>query len=88
MTKTAAKRRDCSIGTVLVAVPAHLDPVFEDELHRLLGVALGEDPRRTAAGFAGPNLGLVRRVAVLLQQEGPGMGGRKAERPDAALDDA
>lgn len=60
----------------------------ENELHWVLDVAFGEDSNRTAAGYAGANLGLVRRVAVSLLQQDPGRGSIKAKRLSAALDEA
>ncbi len=59
----------------------------ENELHRVLDVAFGEDSNRTAAGHAGENLGLVRRVAASLLQQDPGRGSIKAKRLGAALDE-
>jgi predicted transposase YbfD/YdcC len=59
----------------------------ENELHWVLDVAFGEDSNRTAAGHAGANLGLVRRVAASLLQQDPGKGSIKAKRLNAALDE-
>ncbi|QDV37462.1 ISAs1 family transposase [Tautonia plasticadhaerens] len=60
----------------------------EDELHWMLDVAFGEDSNRTAAGHAGANLGLVRRVAASLLQQDPDRGSIKAKRLSAALDES
>lgn len=59
----------------------------ENELHWVLDTAFGEDSNRTAAGHAGVNLGLVRRVAASLLHRDPGRGGIKAKRLSAALDE-
>ena len=59
----------------------------ENELHWVLDVAFGEDSNRTAAGHAGVNLGLIRRVAASLLQQDPGRGSVKAKRLSAALDE-
>jgi predicted transposase YbfD/YdcC len=59
----------------------------ENELHWTLDVAFREDTNRTAAGHAGANLGLVRRVAVSLLRQDPGRGSIKAKRLNAALDE-
>jgi predicted transposase YbfD/YdcC len=58
----------------------------ENELHWVLDVAFGEDSSRTAAGHAGVNLGLIRRVAASLLQQDPGRGSIKTKRLGAALD--
>lgn len=58
----------------------------ENGLHWVLDVAFGEDSNRTAAGHAGANLGLIRRVAASLLQQDPGRGSIKARRLGAALD--
>jgi predicted transposase YbfD/YdcC len=60
----------------------------ENELHWVLDVAFGEDANRTAAGHAGANLGLIRRVAASLLQQDPGKGSVKAKRLNAALDES
>lgn len=60
---------------------------MENELHWVLDVAFGEDANRTAAGHAGANLGLIRRVAASLLQQDPGKGSIKAKRLNAALDE-
>jgi predicted transposase YbfD/YdcC len=59
----------------------------ENELHWTLDVAFREDGNKTAAGHAGTNLGLVRRVAVSLLKQDPGRGSIKAKRLCAALDE-
>jgi predicted transposase YbfD/YdcC len=59
----------------------------ENELHWCLDVSFREDENKTAAGHAGANLGLVRRVAVSLLQQDPGPGSIKAKRLSAALDE-
>ena len=59
----------------------------ENELHWCLDVAFREDTNRTAAGHAGANLGLVRRVAASLLKQDPGKGSIKAKRLKAALDE-
>jgi predicted transposase YbfD/YdcC len=59
----------------------------ENELHWVLDVAFGEDSNRTAAGHAGANLGLVRRIAASLLQQDPSKGSIKAKRLSAALDE-
>ena len=60
----------------------------ENELHWCLDVAFREDANKTAAGHAGANLGLVRRVAVSLLKQDPARGSVKAKRLTAALDEA
>ena len=52
----------------------------ENELHWCLDVAFREDANKTAAGHAGANLGLVRRVAASLLKQDPGKGSIKAKR--------
>lgn len=59
----------------------------ENELHWCLDVAFGEDANKTAAGHAGANLGLVRRVAASLLKQDPGKGSIKAKRLRAGWDD-
>ena len=59
----------------------------ENELHWCLDVAFREDANKTAAGHAGANLGLVRRVAASLLRQDPGKGSIKAKRLRAALDE-
>ena len=59
----------------------------ENELHWCLDVALREDANKTAAGHAGANLGLVRRVAASLLKQDTGKGSIKAKRLKAALDE-
>src|SRR5579885_2257264 len=59
----------------------------ENELHWCLDVAFREDGNKTAAGHAGANLGLVRRVAASLLKQDPGKGSIKAKRLRAALDE-
>ncbi|MBN9523731.1 ISAs1 family transposase [bacterium] len=59
----------------------------ENELHWCLDVAFGEDANKTAAGHAGVNLGLVRRVAASLLQQDPGRGSIKTKRLKAALNE-
>jgi predicted transposase YbfD/YdcC len=60
----------------------------ENELHWVLDMAFGEDSNRTAAGHAGANLGLIRRIAASLLQQDPGKGSIKAKRLNAALDES
>ena len=50
----------------------------------LTGIA---DANKTAAGHAGANLGLVRRVAASLLKQDTGKGSIKAKRLSAALDE-
>lgn len=59
----------------------------ENELHWTLDVAFREDGNKTAAGHAGANLGLVRRVAASLLKRDPSKGSIKAKRLNAALDE-
>ena len=59
----------------------------ENELHWCLDVAFREDAQKTAAGHAGANLGLVRRVAASLLKQDPGKGSIKGKRLRAAWDD-
>jgi predicted transposase YbfD/YdcC len=59
----------------------------ENELHWCLDVAFREDANKTAAGHAGTNLGLVRRVAASLLKQDPGKGSIKGKRFKAALDE-
>ena len=59
----------------------------ENELHWTLDVAFREDANKTAAGHAGANLGLVRRVAASLLEQDPGEGSIKAKRLQAGWDD-
>ena len=59
----------------------------ENGLHWCLDVAFREDANRTAAGHAGANLGLVRRVAASLLKQDPAKGSIKAKRLRAALDE-
>lgn len=59
----------------------------ENELHWCLDVAFREDGQKTAAGHAGANLGLVRRVAASLLKQDPGKGSIKGKRLRAAWDD-
>jgi predicted transposase YbfD/YdcC len=59
----------------------------ENELHWCLDVAFREDDSKTAAGHAGANLGLVRRVAASLLKQDSGKGSIKAKRLKAALDE-
>jgi predicted transposase YbfD/YdcC len=59
----------------------------ENELHWCLDVAFREDDQKTAAGHAGANLGLVRRVAASLLKQDPGKGSIKGKRLKAAWDD-
>lgn len=60
---------------------------IENELHWCLDVAFGEDRNKTAAGHAGANLGLVRRVAASLLKQDPEKGSIKRKRLTAALDE-
>jgi hypothetical protein len=62
--------------------------LIENELHWVLDMAFDEDSNRTAAGHAGANLGLIRRVAASLLQQDPGRGSIKAKRLSAALDES
>ncbi len=59
----------------------------ENELHWCLDVAFREDANKTAAGHAGANLGLVRRVATSLLKQDPGRGSIKGKRLRAGWDD-
>jgi predicted transposase YbfD/YdcC len=59
----------------------------ENELRWCLDVAFREDANKTAAGHAGANLGLVRRVAASLLKQDTGKGSIKAKRLKAALDE-
>jgi predicted transposase YbfD/YdcC len=59
----------------------------ENELHWCLDVAFREDANKTAAGHAGANLGLVRRVAASLLKQDPRKGSIKTKRLKAALDE-
>jgi predicted transposase YbfD/YdcC len=59
----------------------------ENELHWCLDVAFREDENKTAAGHAGANLGLIRRVAASLLQQDSGKGSIKAKRLRAGWDD-
>jgi predicted transposase YbfD/YdcC len=60
----------------------------ENELHWCLDVTFGEDANKTAAGHAGANLGLVRRVAASLLKQDPEKGSIKRKRLTAALDES
>ena len=60
----------------------------ENELHWCLDVAFREDDNKTAAGHAGTNLGLIRRVAVSLLGQDPARGSLKAKRLRAGWDDS
>ena len=60
----------------------------ENELHWVLDVAFREDASRTAAGHAGANLGLVRRVAASLIRQDTAKGSVKAKRLTAAWDES
>lgn len=59
----------------------------ENELHWVLDVSFREDDNRTAAGHAGANLGLIRRVAASLLQQDPERGSIKAKRLQAGWDE-
>lgn len=59
----------------------------ENHLHWCLDVSFREDANKTAAGHAGANLGLVRRVAASLLQQDPDKGSIKGKRLKAALDE-
>ena len=59
----------------------------ENELHWCLDMAFREDESKTAAGHAGANLGLVRRVAASLLKQDPEKGSIKAKRLRAGWDD-
>ncbi len=50
----------------------------ENERHWCLDVAFREDANKTAAGYGGANLGLVRRVAASLLKQDSGKGSIKA----------
>jgi predicted transposase YbfD/YdcC len=60
----------------------------ENELHWCLDVSFGEDSNKTAAGHAGANLGLVRRLAASLLKQDPAQGSIKAKRLSAAWDES
>jgi predicted transposase YbfD/YdcC len=60
---------------------------FENELHWYLDVTFREDGSKTAAGHAGANLGLLRRVAASLLKQDPEKGSIKAKRLRAGWDD-
>ncbi len=60
----------------------------ENELHWTLDVSFREDDNKTAAGHAGANLGLIRRVAVSLLKQDLGRGSIKAKRLQAAWDES
>ncbi len=53
----------------------------------MLDVSFREDSSKTAAGHAGANLGLVRRVAASLIKQDKGKGSMQAKRLTAAWDD-
>ena len=59
----------------------------ENELHWCLDVGFREDANKTAAGHAGANLGLIRRVAASLLKQSPEKGSTKAKRLRAGWDD-
>ena len=59
----------------------------ESEWHWCLDVAFREDGNKTAAGHAGANLGLVRRVAASLLKQDTAKGSIKAKRIRAGWDD-
>jgi predicted transposase YbfD/YdcC len=59
----------------------------ENELHWVLDMAFDEDSNRTAAGHAGANLALIRRIAASMLQQDPSKGSIKAKRLNAALDE-
>ena len=59
----------------------------ENELHWCLDVAFREDANKTAAGHAGANLGLIRRVAASLLKQDPERGSIKRKRLTAALNE-
>jgi predicted transposase YbfD/YdcC len=59
----------------------------ENELHWCLDVTFGEDASRVAAGHAGTNLGLIRRVALSLLKQAPGKGSGPTKRLQAAWDE-
>lgn len=52
----------------------------ENELHWCLDVSFREDENKTAAGHAGVNLGLIRRVAAFLLKPDTSQGSIKAKR--------
>ena len=59
----------------------------ENELHWCLDVTFREDASRVAAGHAGTNLGLVRRVALSLLKQATGKASGPTKRLHAALDE-
>jgi predicted transposase YbfD/YdcC len=59
----------------------------ENHLHWALDVAFREDESRTAAGHAGANLGMPRRVAVSLLRQAGDHGSIQTRRMKAAWDD-
>jgi predicted transposase YbfD/YdcC len=59
----------------------------EGERHGALEVPSREDDNRAAAGHAGSNLGLARRVAASLLRQGPGRGSIQAKRLQAGWDE-
>ena len=59
----------------------------ENELHWCLDVSFREDGNKTAAGHAGANLGLVRRVAASLLKQDTGKGSIKSKRLRAGWDE-
>jgi predicted transposase YbfD/YdcC len=75
----------CSARTLAGYVRGHWG--VENGLHWCLDVSFGEDANRTRDRNAGPNLGLVRRVAASLLKQDPGRGSIKAKRLGAALDE-
>jgi predicted transposase YbfD/YdcC len=60
---------------------------IENGLHWVLDIAFREDERRTQAGHAGENLGLLRRVATSLLKRSPGTRSIKGKRLKAGWDD-
>lgn len=60
---------------------------MENELYWVPDMAFSEDSNRTAAGHAGTNLGLTRRIAVSLLRQDPGKGDIKAKRLNTALNE-
>lgn len=59
----------------------------ENALHGCPDATFGADARRVAAGHAGTNSGLIRRVAWSLLKPAPGKGSGPTERRQAARDE-
>jgi predicted transposase YbfD/YdcC len=58
----------------------------ENELHWCLDVTFREDANRSAVGEVGPNLGVIRRLALSLLKQLPGKATGPTKRLKAALD--